>query len=245
MTWAGGLEVEFGFLHTVVVGSISNSGDHGEETQLRKKQLYSVPYVTFSSHDNSNIVNYINLFISVWLSVFARSAMSSACLEREAGGIGPHLNADKTKYMCFNHLHTKGWAFESSGQVHLQVSPQLRMISKAWITINWQSVIWKSDRTDKIKRSFFQGAVVSTLLYGCTTWTLTKRMEKSHKNAASNIEQVLEAALHKAAAVLLFITHHEKLSKLDEPDMRDTAGEAGTNSKAIHSCGSLHFDEQR
>ena len=37
---------------------------------------------------------------------------------------------------------------------------------------------WKSDLTDKMKRSFFQAAVVSILLYGCTTWTLTKRLEK-------------------------------------------------------------------
>ena len=29
-----------------------------------------------------------------------------------------------------------------------------------------------------MKRSFFQAAVVSILLCGCTTWTLTKRMEK-------------------------------------------------------------------
>ena len=29
-----------------------------------------------------------------------------------------------------------------------------------------------------MKRSFFQAAVVSMLLYGCTTWTLTKRLEK-------------------------------------------------------------------
>ena len=34
------------------------------------------------------------------------------------------------------------------------------------------------DLTDKIKRSFFQAGVVSILLYGCTTWTLTKRMGK-------------------------------------------------------------------
>ena len=40
------------------------------------------------------------------------------------------------------------------------------------------SVIWKSDLTDKMKRSFFQAAVVSILLYGCSTWTLTKLMEK-------------------------------------------------------------------
>ena len=29
-----------------------------------------------------------------------------------------------------------------------------------------------------MKRSFFQAAVASILLYGCTTWTLTKRLEK-------------------------------------------------------------------
>ena len=29
-----------------------------------------------------------------------------------------------------------------------------------------------------MKRSLFQAAVVSILLYGCTTWTLTKRLEK-------------------------------------------------------------------
>ena len=32
--------------------------------------------------------------------------------------------------------------------------------------------------TDKMKRSFFQAAVMSLLLYGCTTWMLTKHMEK-------------------------------------------------------------------
>ena len=50
--------------------------------------------------------------------------------------------------------------------------------AKALTAIGRLSVIWKSDLTDKIKRSFFQAAVVSILLYGCTTWTLTKRIEK-------------------------------------------------------------------
>ena len=35
---------------------------------------------------------------------------------------------------------------------------------------------------DKIKRRFFQAAVGSMLLYGCTTSTLTKRMEKKLDN---------------------------------------------------------------
>ena len=51
-------------------------------------------------------------------------------------------------------------------------------LTKAWTAINRLSIIWKSDLTDKMKCSFFQAAVVSILLYGCTTWTLTKQLEK-------------------------------------------------------------------
>ena len=52
------------------------------------------------------------------------------------------------------------------------------LLSKAWTAIDRLSIIWKSDKTDKMKRSFFQAAVTSILLYRCTTWTLTKRLEK-------------------------------------------------------------------
>ena len=64
------------------------------------------------------------------------------------------------------------------------------------LTKNGQlSVIWKSDLTDKIKRSFFQAAVVSILLYGCTTWTLTKRSEKK---LDGNYTRMLRAILNKS-----------------------------------------------
>ena len=42
-------------------------------------------------------------------------------------------------------------------------------LSKAWTANDSLSVIWKSDLTDKLKCSFFQAAVVSILLYGCST----------------------------------------------------------------------------
>ena len=58
-----------------------------------------------------------------------------------------------------------------------------------------QSVVWKSHLTDKMKRSFFQAAVVSILLYGCTTWTLTKRMEKK---LDGNYTSMLRAILNKS-----------------------------------------------
>ena len=49
--------------------------------------------------------------------------------------------------------------------------------------------------TYKIKRSFFQVAVVSILLYGCTTWTLIKRMEKK---LDGNYTKMLRAILNKS-----------------------------------------------
>ena len=57
------------------------------------------------------------------------------------------------------------------------------------------SIIWKSDLTDKMKRSFFQAAVVSILLYGCTTWTLIKRLEKK---LDGNYTRMLRAILNKS-----------------------------------------------
>ena len=50
-------------------------------------------------------------------------------------------------------------------------------IAKAWSATNRLSVIWRPDLPDKLKWKFFQAVVGSVLLYGCTTWTLTKRLE--------------------------------------------------------------------
>ena len=46
-----------------------------------------------------------------------------------------------------------------------------------------------------MKRSFFQAAVVSILLYGCTTWTLTKRLKKK---IDGNYTRMLRAILNKS-----------------------------------------------
>ena len=46
-----------------------------------------------------------------------------------------------------------------------------------------------------MKRSFFQAAVVSILLNGCTTWTLTKRLEKK---LDGNYTRMLRAILNKS-----------------------------------------------
>ena len=110
-------------------------------------------------------------------------------LERAAASLGLYVNAHKTEYMFYNktgdistlegtplQLVDKftylGSSFESTEK---DIETRL---TKAWTAFNRLSIIWKSDLTDKMKCSFFQAVVTSILLYGCTTWTLTKRLEK-------------------------------------------------------------------
>ena len=51
------------------------------------------------------------------------------------------------------------------------------------------------DLADKMKRSFFQATVVSILLSGCTTWTLTKRLKKK---LDGNCTRMLRAILNNS-----------------------------------------------
>ena len=46
-----------------------------------------------------------------------------------------------------------------------------------------------------MKRSFFQAAIMAILLYGCTTWTLTKRLEKK---LDGNYTRMLQAILNRS-----------------------------------------------
>ena len=68
-------------------------------------------------------------------------------------------------------------------------------LTKAWTAIDRLLIIWRFDLTDKMKRSFFQAAVISIQLYGCTTWTLTKRLEKQ---VDGNYTRMLRAILNKS-----------------------------------------------
>ena len=127
-------------------------------------------------------------------------------LERATAGIGLHVNAHKTEYMCYNQTGDISTLDGTSLKLVDKFtylgssvsSPEKdinRRLTKAWTAIDRLSIIWKSDLTNKMKRSFFQGAVLSILLYGCTTWTLTKRLEKK---LDSNYTRMLRAILNKS-----------------------------------------------
>ena len=115
-------------------------------------------------------------------------------------------NAHKTEYMCYNQTGDistlKGtplklvdkFTYLGSSIESTEKDIETKL-TKAWTAINRLSIIWKSDLTDKMKRSFFQAAVTSILLHGCTTWTLTKRLEKK---LDGNYTRMLRAILNKS-----------------------------------------------
>ena len=113
--------------------------------------------------------------------------------------------------MLLVHTHTHTHARARSV---LTVTDSDTWLTKAWTDIDRLSVIWKSELTDKKEPQFLpsSGRVDTAIgmhymdansAYGEKAW------RQQHKNAASNIEQVLEATPHKAPAIRPPTTHHE------------------------------------
>ena len=87
-------------------------------------------------------------------------------LERAAAGIGVHVNAHTTEYMCYNHIGdiftvdrtsvklVDKFTYLGSSVSSTEKDIDMRL-TKAWTAIDRLSIIWKSDLTDKIKRNFF------------------------------------------------------------------------------------------
>ena len=127
-------------------------------------------------------------------------------LERATAGIGLHVNAHKTEYMCYNQTGdistldgtslklVDKFTYLGSSVSSTEKDIDTRL-TKAWTAIDRLSIIWKSDLTDKMKHSFFQAAVVSILLYRCTTWMVTKQLEKK---LDGNFTRMLRAILNKS-----------------------------------------------
>ena len=194
-------------LDYVLRPSIDKNRENGFELTKKRSRRYPAKTITDADYADD---------IAILANTPNQAETLLYSLERAAAGICLYVNAHKTEYMCYNQtgeistldgtplkLVDKFTYLESSVEsTEKDIDTRL---TKAWTAINRLSIIWKSDLTDKMKRSFFHAAVASILLYGCTTWTLTKRLEKKldglHKNAASNLEQVLAATPHKTPTI--------------------------------------------
>ena len=127
-------------------------------------------------------------------------------LQQAAAGIGLHANPHKTEYMCFTQSGNISTVNNSSlklvdkftnlgSSISSTETDINTWLAKGWTAIDMLLVRRKLDLTDKIKRSSFQAATVSILLYGCTTWTLIKSMDKK---LDSHYTRMLRAILKKS-----------------------------------------------
>ena len=84
-------------------------------------------------------------------------------MERAVAGIGLHVNAHKTKFMCFNQKGdistldgTSLKLVDKFTYLGISVSSTEKDIdtrqTKAWTAIDRLSIIWKSDLIDKMKQ---------------------------------------------------------------------------------------------
>ena len=135
-------------------------------------------------------------------------------LERAAAGIGLHVNAQKTEYICYNQTGdistldgtslklVDKFTYLGSSVSSTEKDINTRL-TKAWTAIDKLSIIWKSDLTDKMKRSFFQAVVVSILLLGCTTWTLIETIEEMKEAVTNATDRLTQEDSHGALQKLL------------------------------------------
>ena len=177
--------------------SIDKIRENGSELTKKRSRRYPAKTITDADYVDD---------IAIQTNTPNQDETPLHSLERAAAGISLHVNAHKTEYMCYNQ---RGDISTQDGTSLKQVDKFTYLgssvsstekdidtrLTKAWTAIDRLSIIWKSDLTDKMKRSFFQAAVVSILLYGCTTWTLTKRLEKKLDD---NYTRMLRAILNKS-----------------------------------------------
>ena len=184
-------------LDYVLRTSIDKINENGFELTKKRSRKYPAKTITDADYTDD---------IAILINAPAQAETLLHSLERATAGIGLHVNAHKMEYTCLNQtgdISTLGgsslkvvdkFTYPGSSVSSTEKDIDTRL-AKAWIAIDKLSVIWKSDLTDKIKPSFFQAAVVSILLYGCTTCTLTKWMEKK---LDGNYTRMLRGILNKS-----------------------------------------------
>ena len=167
-------------LDYVLRTSIDKIRENGFELTKKRRRRYPAKTITDADYADD---------IAILANTPDQAETLQHSLERVAAGLGLYVNAHKTEYMCYNQTGdistldgtplklVDKFTYLGSSIESTEKDIDTRL-TKAWTAINRLSIIWKSDLTDKMKRSFFQAAVTSILLYGCTTWTLTKRLEK-------------------------------------------------------------------
>ena len=138
--------------------SIDNIRENGFELTKKRNRRYPAKTITDADYadDIALLANTPNQ---------AETLLHS--LERATAGIGLHVNAHKTEYMCYNQtgdistvdgtslkLEDK-FTYLGSSVSSTEKDIDTRL-TKAWTAIDRLAIIWKSDLADKMKHIFLR-----------------------------------------------------------------------------------------
>ena len=100
-----------------------------------------------------------------------------------------------------------------------------------------------------MKPSFFQAVVVSILLYGCTTWMLTKRVVKKHEGNYKIIQRaILNKSCRQHPWKQQLYGHLLPITKTNQVRRTRHSGHCRRSRDELTSdilLWTLHMDEQR
>ena len=189
--------------------------DNGFELTKKRNRRYPAKTITDADDvdDIAILVNTPNL-AEILLHI----------LERPSAGIGLHVNAHKMEYMCYNQTGditldgtplklVDKFTYLGSSVSSTEKDIDTRL-TKAWTAIDRQSIIWKSDLTEKkinavsSKQRSYRYCCMDTLL-DANYMAGEEARRQLHKNAVSNIEQVLAATPHRVPTIRPLASHHE------------------------------------
>ena len=168
------------YLDYVLRTSIDKIKENGFE--LTKKRSRRYPATTITGADYADD-------IAILANTPDQAETLLHSLERAAASIGLNVNAHKTEYMCYNQTGdistlegtplklVDKFMYLGSSVESTEKDIETRL-TKAWTAINRLSIIWKSDLTDKMKRSSYvriQDVVLKTYL---GRWTIGRSGER-------------------------------------------------------------------
>ena len=102
------------YLNYVLKTSIDKIKENGFDPTKKRSRRYSAKTITDADYADD---------IAILANSPTQAETLLHSLERAAAGIGLHINAHKTEYMCYNQtgdFHTKWKLFETSRQVHIR-----------------------------------------------------------------------------------------------------------------------------
>ena len=164
---------------------------------LKKSRSRRYPAIVITDTDFADDIALLSDTLAQAEKLLHRTQMA-------ASQIGLHINEAKTEFMSFNIAtptlktnqgktlkYVNDFQYLGSWINSCEKDISTR-IGKAWSALNKMDIIWKSTLQAPLKIAFFKSTVQSVLLYGSSTWTLTKSLTKKLDGAYTKMLRVVK-----------------------------------------------------